>query len=173
MTLSELDGYVTGILACSEMIAPSEWLPHVWGETGEANFSDLKAAEEIAKAHDAKFQFLVRENDVELEGARFLMYQKRRVEINAMTTGEILELIERAFEEHATKVLPDQLHLEGAWKEQLLSAHLEKVEAEMRDELISHEMPENLMENVEAILKENPSKSWDQAVREVAGRTLV
>ena len=27
MTLSELDGYVTGILACSEMIAPSEWLP--------------------------------------------------------------------------------------------------------------------------------------------------
>ena len=101
------------------------------------------------------------------------MYQKRRVEINAMTTVEILELIERAFEEHATKVLPDQLHLEGAWKEQLLSAHLEKVEAEMRDELISHEMPENLMENVEAILKENPSKSWDQAVREVAGRTLV
>ena len=173
MTLSELDGYVTGILACSEIIAPSEWLPHVWGETGEANFSDLKAAEEIAKAHDAKFQFLVRENDVELEGARFLMYQKRRVEINAMTTGEILELIERAFEEHATKVLPDQLHLEGAWKEQLLSAHLEKVEAEMRDELISHEMPENLMENVEAIIKENPSKSWDQAVREVAGRTLV
>ena len=54
MTLSELDGYVTGILACSEMIAPSEWLPHVWGETGEANFSDLKAAEEIAKAHDCK-----------------------------------------------------------------------------------------------------------------------
>lgn len=132
-----------------------------------------KTAEEIAKALDAKFQFLVRENDVEPEGAKFLMYRKRRVEINAMTTGEILDLIERAFEEHATKVLPDQLHLEGAWKEQLLSAHLEKVEAKMRDELISHEMPENLMEDVEAILKENPSKSWDQAVREVAGRTLV
>ena len=132
-----------------------------------------KTAKEIAKALDAKFQFLVRENDVEPDGARFLMYRKRRVEINAMTTGEILDLIERAFEEHATKVLPDRLHLEGAWKEQLLSAHLEKVEAEMRDELISHEMPENLMEDVEAILKENPSKSWDQAVREVAGRTLV
>lgn len=50
MTLSELDGYVTGILACSEMIAPSEWLPHVWGESGEANFSDLKAAEETISA---------------------------------------------------------------------------------------------------------------------------
>jgi uncharacterized protein YdgA (DUF945 family) len=63
--------------------------------------------------------------------------------------------------------------LEGAWKEQLLSAHLEKVEAQIRDELTLQEMPENLMADVEAILKEDPSQSWDQAVREVAGRTLV
>jgi hypothetical protein len=101
------------------------------------------------------------------------MYEKRRVEINAMTTGEILELIEDAFKEHATKVLPDQHHLEGAWKEQLLSAHLEKVETEIRDELSLQEMPENLMADIEEILKEDPRKSWDQAVREVAGKTLV
>lgn len=50
MTLSELDGYVTGILACPEMIAPSEWLPHVWGETGEAHFADQKTAEETIGA---------------------------------------------------------------------------------------------------------------------------
>lgn len=45
MTVSELDGYVTGVLACSELIPPSEWLPHVWGETGSASFPDLKTAE--------------------------------------------------------------------------------------------------------------------------------
>ena len=50
MTLSELDGYVTGILACPEMIAPSEWLPHVWGETGEANFPDMNTAEKTIGA---------------------------------------------------------------------------------------------------------------------------
>lgn len=50
MTLSELDGYVTGILTCPEMIAPSEWLPHVWGETGEAHFADQKTAEETIGA---------------------------------------------------------------------------------------------------------------------------
>lgn len=50
MTLSELNGYVTGILACPEMIAPSEWLPHVWGETGEAHFADQKTAEETIGA---------------------------------------------------------------------------------------------------------------------------
>ena len=26
------------------MIPPSEWLPHIWGETGEAEFPDEKAA---------------------------------------------------------------------------------------------------------------------------------
>jgi uncharacterized protein len=50
MTLSELDGYVTGVLACPEMIPPSEWLPLVWGETGDAHFADQKAAEETIGA---------------------------------------------------------------------------------------------------------------------------
>jgi uncharacterized protein len=50
MTLSELDGYVTGILACPEMIPPSEWLPNVWGEIGEAHFADQEAAEETIGA---------------------------------------------------------------------------------------------------------------------------
>jgi uncharacterized protein len=31
MTLSELDGYLAGIVVCPEMIPPSEWLPLVWG----------------------------------------------------------------------------------------------------------------------------------------------
>ena len=90
-----------------------------------------------------------------------------------MTTGEILGLIEAALKKHAKKVLPDQDHLEGAWKEQLLSAHLEKVEAELRGKLTLQEMPEDLMTQVEEILEEDPMKSWDQAVREVAGKTLV
>jgi uncharacterized protein len=50
MTLSELDGYVTGILACPEMIPPSEWLPEVWGESGEAHFEDQRSAEETIGA---------------------------------------------------------------------------------------------------------------------------
>lgn len=50
MTLSELDGYVTGILACPEMIPPSEWLREVWGETGEAEFADQKIAKKTIGA---------------------------------------------------------------------------------------------------------------------------
>ena len=50
MTLSELDGYVTGVLACPELIPPSDWLPGVWGETGEADFADPKVAEATISA---------------------------------------------------------------------------------------------------------------------------
>ena len=31
MMLSELDGFLTGIMVCPELISPSEWLPVVWG----------------------------------------------------------------------------------------------------------------------------------------------
>lgn len=58
MTLSELDGYVTGVLACPEMIPPSEWLPEVWGETGDAQFPDQKAAEETIGAVMEHYNFV-------------------------------------------------------------------------------------------------------------------
>jgi uncharacterized protein len=31
MLLSELDGFLAGILVCPDLIMPSEWLPMVWG----------------------------------------------------------------------------------------------------------------------------------------------
>jgi uncharacterized protein len=50
MTLSELDGYVTGVLACPERAPLSDWLPEVWGKTGEAQFDDMKTAEKTIGA---------------------------------------------------------------------------------------------------------------------------
>jgi uncharacterized protein len=31
MLLSELDGYLAGVLVCPDLILPSEWLPSIWG----------------------------------------------------------------------------------------------------------------------------------------------
>jgi uncharacterized protein len=45
MCVSELDGYVAGLLLCPEMIMPSEWLPEVWGLDGEPEFASMKQAE--------------------------------------------------------------------------------------------------------------------------------
>lgn len=49
-TLGDLDGYVTGIVACPEMIPPSEWLPHAWGGGSEAHFADQEVAEQTISA---------------------------------------------------------------------------------------------------------------------------
>ena len=31
MLLTTLDGFLTGLVVCPEMIMPSEWMPLVWG----------------------------------------------------------------------------------------------------------------------------------------------
>ena len=112
-------------------------------------------------------------NGVERAAAQFLLQDQQRVEINALTTGEILGLIEDAFSTHATKVVPDREHLEGAWKEQLLAARLEVAEAALREELSTVPMPTDLCEDVGAILQSDPRKSWDEAVREVAANVTL
>jgi len=40
MTISEVDGFVAGLLVCPEMIMPSEWLPFVWGDDVVESFKD-------------------------------------------------------------------------------------------------------------------------------------
>lgn len=45
MSVSELDGFLTGVLSCPEMIPPSDWLSKVWGVTGDAQFPDLETAQ--------------------------------------------------------------------------------------------------------------------------------
>ena len=42
MQLSQLDGFLTGIIVGPERIMPSEWLPVVWGEGGLAPSDDGK-----------------------------------------------------------------------------------------------------------------------------------
>ncbi|MEQ9587356.1 MAG: UPF0149 family protein [Parvibaculaceae bacterium] len=46
MIMTELDGFLTGLLVCPEMILPSEWLPVVWGGDGPV-FEDQTEANEI------------------------------------------------------------------------------------------------------------------------------
>jgi hypothetical protein len=146
-----------------------------WPQAEELH--DLGLSEPVAldKGLDTenKFEFLVRQNNVDYDGARFLLYDKRRVEINALTTEEILTLIEKAFKKHTQKVLPDREHLVGAWKEQLLAAHLAKAETEMKSKLDLLQVPHGLLSQVEEMLEQDPKLSWDEAVRKIASQTTV
>ena len=50
MCVSELDGYVAGLLLCPEMIPPSEWLPEVLGLDIAPQFSDPGQAQIVMSA---------------------------------------------------------------------------------------------------------------------------
>lgn len=46
MGLSDLDGFLTGILVGPDLIMPSEWLPHIWGGE-EPIFESAEQAQEV------------------------------------------------------------------------------------------------------------------------------
>ncbi len=46
MLLSELDGFLAGVIVCPDLIAPSEWLPLIWGEEAP-DFKNEKHAQDI------------------------------------------------------------------------------------------------------------------------------
>lgn len=43
LTLSEFDGFCAGLIVCPELIAPSEWLPVVWGKSKPPEFANEAA----------------------------------------------------------------------------------------------------------------------------------
>lgn len=45
MTLSELNGYLTGIIVNPETIQPSRWLPRIWGDDAVTAFETMKDPE--------------------------------------------------------------------------------------------------------------------------------
>lgn len=50
MFVSELDGFVAGLLLCPDRISPSEWLPDVWGTDGKPAFDSIEQAREATDA---------------------------------------------------------------------------------------------------------------------------
>jgi len=60
MTLSTLDGYLTGIAIGPELVMPSEWLPQVWGET-YPSFEDGQEAQEITGLIMARYNQILYE----------------------------------------------------------------------------------------------------------------
>jgi uncharacterized protein len=50
MLLTQLDGFLAGILVCPDLIMPGEWLPMVWGRTNKDAspvFEDTKQVEQL------------------------------------------------------------------------------------------------------------------------------
>jgi len=98
-----------------------------------------------------------------------------RVELNAMASDALIEMIERKLEEFGLeKVVPDDKLLEETYRafhhsDELREA-FEKAEREFKATEIT--VPEDLREQVRKILEQHQSLRWDDAVRNVLGDTI-
>jgi hypothetical protein len=93
----------------------------------------------------------------------------RRVELNALTSPQFIEHLERKLTEHgAAKVIPDDAVLERHWRgvrlRQLLEGDFEAIKLKAIETVATMPAPTNLAGKVAALIEKTPWLSWDEAV---------
>jgi hypothetical protein len=101
------------------------------------------------------------------EEIRFL--RTRRVELNAMTSRQFLDLIEAKLRAHGvTKLIPDDEIIEQqarrVIKENLITQAIAKIERTLAKQAKIRRLPTNLRDRVGRLLEEQPELPWDAAV---------
>jgi hypothetical protein len=97
----------------------------------------------------------------------------RRVELNAMTSRQLVDFVETAFKSYGVaKVIPADEVLEQHVRHQLETQFANTLIAEHAAEIVERAaaatMPANLAARIAALLKEEPELSWDQALGRIA-----
>jgi hypothetical protein len=114
----------------------------------------------------------LRKNGATEEEVRFLL--DKRVELNAMTSAQLVAFVERKLTEHGIKKLvPDKNKLTEAYRLFERGYRLEQiVERELRKvDVGAIEVPDDIENAVNKILLDNPSTRWIDAVEMVATRS--
>ncbi|PWT73231.1 MAG: hypothetical protein C5B46_05675 [Proteobacteria bacterium] len=99
-----------------------------------------------------------------------------RVELNAMTSDALIEMIERKLKAYGLKkVIPDEELLTQAYREfhrsQLLREKFEEMQGEFEESTTEIEVPKNLQEKVRARLNKHPDLRWDDAIQIVLDKS--
>jgi hypothetical protein len=95
-----------------------------------------------------------------------------RVELNAMTSDGLIDMIERKLKQHGLeKVIPDDELLEKTYLEFHASKELREVYEEATEEFEASKIkiPKNLRKKVSKILKAHPALRWDDAIERILG----
>jgi hypothetical protein len=124
------------------------------------------------KMSDAARRVQLAENGA--SDAEIAILLKERVELNAMTSDNLIEMIERKLKNYGIKkVVPDNDLLGKAYQAFHRSQQLREKFEDIKDkfEETTIEVPEDLSEQVRAILDEHDDLRWDDAVQIVLDET--
>jgi hypothetical protein len=118
------------------------------------------------KTGEADLRAQLAENGATPNEIEILLHE--RVELNAMTSDALIEMIERKLKAHGIKkVIPDDELLDEVYRafhrSNELRKQFEELESEFEESKI--EVPKNLTNQVRAILEKSPDLRWDDAVQ--------
>jgi hypothetical protein len=131
------------------------------------DIDDLESEPAAAtKTNEAILRSQLARNGATDEEIEFLINE--RVELNAMTSDDLIEMIERKLKDHGLeKVVPNDGLLVETFKafhrSNQLFKKFEKLERNFEEDEIA--VPKTLGKKVRAILKKTPDLRWDDAVR--------
>ncbi len=87
----------------------------------------------------------------------------QRVELNVMSTEELIAFLEKKFQEHGVKkIIPDDDTLRKAYRRALYFKELIKKAEEIKAG--DPDVPEDLKQQISLSLEEDASQSWDDAI---------
>jgi hypothetical protein len=98
--------------------------------------------------------------------------RRRRVELNAMTSRQLVDFIEAGLTAHGvTKLIPDEAiieqHARRVIEAQLTDQAMAKIAGEIAERAKKIALPANLRERIEAVFEEEPAMPWDVAVARI------
>jgi hypothetical protein len=113
-------------------------------------------------------------NGATQEEADFIVGDGQRVELNAMTSAQFIEFVERKLQDHGVaKVVPDDETLRGAWER---AVRVGRMNAVGRGEQVDANAPippapEGLSDRIREAFEEDDKQAWDDALRDIAEGT--
>lgn len=153
-----------------EMQLESEEVEYTAGKRGDLN-KDPRENMRESGATERECAFLVEHRKYDRSG-----WVGKRVELNAMTSPQFIQWIERKLEENGVqKVVPDAKMLETAyrraWRRTRLQSIIDEAQQEINDETEAIELPSNLEKLVTKAIQ-GKSEAWDSALSQLASEAL-
>ena len=103
-----------------------------------------------------------------LSGAAINFLSNQRVELNAMTSPQLVEFVERKLQQHGIKkVIPDDATLKETYEAFVKSDRLSEAFDKMKEDFDDDdpiEAPKNLGAQVKKKMKEQPDITWHRAI---------
>jgi hypothetical protein len=112
----------------------------------------------------------LRQNGATPEEIKFLL--ERRVELNALTSDQLVAFIDRKLKQHGVKkIIPNRETLDNAYRLFARNSEIEKIIKREMKKLngATAKPPSNLSTRVRQYLEAHPEARWDKAVGEIAG----